>query len=315
MAGHSDPPFFWREEGTALKKRFFVLCLVVGLALCAMAALSLASPLAERPAPEPAPSYAPRPERTLAFLGDGQDPWCAPLFDQLCPWARDRDWSLITYDCAGSVKAQQSQLEDLLRTETAAAVILYDLGDGAWQTQAVETLEEAGVQVVTLSRWGEADVGLAPGQPWAAVMEYLDAPVLVLADLPEDPSLSAIQEALGDRLAGYGACWSTPEYAADYLDQALPLYPQVGGILCLSRAGALGAREALDQNGAIQPQALRIKVLCMDPGPETEKDLALGRIDAVAEVSQAGVLDALGQALEGQTPKPLDVQIRTALED
>lgn len=298
-----------------MTRRFFALCLVVGLALCALLGLRLALPAPKAPVPPPAPSYAPRPDKTLAFLGDAKDPWCAPLFDELRPWAGERGWSLITYDCGGNAATQKSQLEDLLRTEDATAAILYDLGDGDWQAEAVETLEKAGVRAVTLSRRGEADVGPAPGQPWTAAMEYLDAPVLLLADLPEDPGLPAIQEALGDALAGYGACWSTPEYAADYLKQALPLYPQVGGVIALSRAGAVGARETLDKEEGIPPQALHIKVLCVEQGPETEEELALGRIDAVAEVPREGVLDALGQALEGKTPRPLDVQLRTAPKD
>lgn len=255
----------------------------------------------------PTPSYPPRPERTLAFLGDAQDPWCAPLFDELRPWAKAQGWTLITYDCAGSVKTQRGQLEDLLRTETAAAAVLYDLGDGDWRTEAVETLERADIQTVTLSRQGPADVGLAQDQPWAAAMEYFgDGDVLLLTDLPDDPGLSAIQEALGPRLAGHGACWSTPQYAADYLAQALPLYPRVSGVLSLSRHGAVGAKQALES------RAPGVKVLCLDASPEAAFDLALGRIDAVAEVSREGLLDALEQALAGQTPQPLEVAMKTA---
>lgn len=294
-----------------MKKRFYTLCLAMALALCAVMGLRLLEGPRQSESVS-GPSYPARPQRVLAFLGDGQDPWCAPLFDQLRPWAQDRGWSLVAYDCAGSVQTQRGQLEDLLRSEDAAAAILYDLGNGDWLDEAKEELEKAEVQCVTLSRWGEADVGLVPGQPWTAVMKYLDAPVLLLTDLPEDLRLSAIQEALGDRLEGYGACWSTPEYAANYLDQALPLYPQVGGVLCLSRAGALGAKEAVSQTAA-SPQALRVKVLCVDPDPETEVDLALGRIDAVVDIPQEGVLDALGQALDGKSPEPLAVQVRTAL--
>lgn len=277
----------------------------MGLALCAIVALRLIR-TPQTPAAVPTPSYSPRPQRVLALLGDRSDPWCAPLFDQLGPWAKDRGWSLTTYDCAGSVQTQRGQMEDLLCAE-AAAVLLYDLGDREWQTEAVERLAEAGVQTVTLSRRGEADVGPAPGQPWAAAMEYLNGGrALLLTDLPDDPGLPAIQSALGDRLAGHGACWSTPEYAADYLDRALPLYPQVSGVLALSRAGALGAKDYIEEHG------LSVKVVTMDPSPETETDLALGRMDAVVEVSPAGILDALAQALDGKTPEPLAVSVKTS---
>lgn len=253
----------------------------------------------------PGPSYPPQPQRTLALLGDGQDPWCAPLYDELRPWAAAQGWRLVSYDCAGSVQTQRGQLDDLLRAEDPAAVILYDLGDGDWQAQAARTLDQSGVQSVTLSRWGGADVGPAPGQPWTAALAYLEGGALLLTDLPDHPVLSAAQEALGSRLLSHGACWSTPAYAADYLALALPLYPQTGGVLSLSRAGALGAKTYLEEQG------LSIKVVCLEGGAETDIDLALGRIDGVVEVSREGLLDALEQALAGQTPQPLAVTVKT----
>lgn len=294
---------------------------MVGLALCAVTALRLAWPAAQRPAPEPAPSYAPGPDKTLVFLGDGQDSWCAPLFDDLRPWAAGRGWSLIAYDCAGSVKTQRGQLEDLLRTESATAAILYDLGDGAWQTEAVELLEEAGIQTVTLSRWGEADVGPdTEGLQNALEKEFAPTflgtrrDVLLVVDLPEEGSTQAARDALSRtflNVVEYGSCWSSGQYAKEYVVGALERHPSVSAVLCLSREGAEGAAEALTAVG----ERHEVAVLCLDQSPETEEDLALGRIDAVAAVSREGVLDALGQALEGQAPKPLDVQIRTAPED
>ena len=281
------------------------MCLVLALVLCVGAALDLAAPKKAPEAPAPT-AYPSQPERVLALLGDAQDSWCAPLFDEIRPWAADQGWRLVHYDCAGSVQTQRGQLDDLLRTQAPEAVILYDLGDGDWRAEAVERLEKAGVQVVTLSRWGEADVGPAPEELWSAAMEGLEGGALLLTDLPDDPALSAAQAALGDRLLGNGACWATPAYAADYLAQALPLCPQTAAVLCLSREGALGAKNYVETRG------LSVRVLALDPSPETAEDLALGRIDAVAEVSREGLLDALAQALAGKKPEPLTVTLRTS---
>ncbi len=272
------------------------------MVVCAGAVLRLAWP--ERtPAPVPDASYAPQPERALALLGNAQDPWCAPLFDEIRPWAAEQGWRLVSYDCAGSVQTQKGQLDDLLRTEEVAAAILYDLGDSDWRGEAVERMERAGVQAVTLSRWSDGDLGPDPQVLWTADWE---GGVLVLADLPDDPALFAAQTALGDKLLGNGACWATPEYAADYLNQALPLYPRTAAVLCLSREGALGAKDYIAE------RHLNIKAVCLDPDPETAADLALGRVDAWIEVSREGILDALQKALDGKEPEPLTVTVKTA---
>lgn len=279
--------------------------LVLTLAVCAVAYFELCVSVR---APVPPPSRAidlSQSSRTLALLGDGQDPWCSPLFDEIRPWAAARGWRLVSYDCAGSVQTQQGQLSDLLRTETPAAAILYDLADGDWLAQAEEELERAGVQAVTLSRWGGGDVGPALDQLWSVAAQGLDGGALLLTDLPDDPALSAARAALGDRLLSNGACWATPAYAADYLRQALPLYPQAAAVLCLSREGAAGAKDYIEES------RLNIKTVCLDPDPETGTDLALGRIDAWIEVSREGLLDALEKALEGKEPEPLTVTLKT----
>ncbi len=291
-----------------MKRRFFALCAAVALAVCGLGLVRLLG-TPKAPPLTPAPSAARSDRPVLAFFGDGTDPWCAGLSDGLDRWADERGWALITYDCKGNPTARQGQVEDLLRTETARAALLYTPGDG--DAAQRELLEKAGVTVVTLSLWGEADLG--PGEGLGdAVADYLGTrrEVLLVADAPEDPRTQAALDALADTaldVVEYGSCWGESGYAKAYLDGALERHPHVGAILCLSRAGTAGADEALEAIG----QRDEISVLSLDP----REDPASGQADGVLEVSREDVLPALEAALSGAEAEPLGVTLRTPPEE
>ncbi len=291
-----------------MKQRFFALCAAAVLAVCGLGlARLLGSPKA--PPVTPVPSPAPDDRPVLAFFGDGADPWCAGLSDGLDAWADEEGWALITYDCKGNPTARKGQVEDLLRTETARAALLYTPGDA--DAAQRELLEKAGVTVVTLSLWGEADIG--PGDGLGdAIADYLGTrrDVLLVADAPEDPRAQAAMDALADaalNVVEYGSCWGESGYAKAYLDGALERHPHVGAVLCLSREGAVGAGEALEAAG----ERDEISVLSLGPleGP------AQGQADGVLEVSREDVLPALAAALSGGAAEPLGVRVRTARAD
>ncbi len=283
-----------------MKQRFFALCAAVALVVCG---LGLACLVGAPKAPEavPVPSAAPDDRPTLAFFGDETDPWCQEVSDGLDRWADEQGWDLIAYDCKGNPTAQKGQVEDLLRTESARAALLYTPGDE--DAAQRELLEKAGVTVVTLSLWGEADIG--PGEGLGDVIaDYLGArrDVLLVADAPEDTRAQAALDALADtalNVVEYGSCWGESGYAKAYLDGALERHPHVGAILCLSREGVLGADEALEAIG----KGDEISVLSLDPA------------DGALEVSREDVLPALEAALSGTEAEPLDVILRAPPEE
>ncbi len=291
-----------------MKQRFFALCAAAVLAVCCLGLVRLLG-TPKTPDVLPAPSAARDHRPVLAFFGDETDPWCAGLSDELDRWAEDQGWALLAYDCKGSAAARQGQVEDLLRTETARAALLYTPGDE--DAAQRELLEKAGVTVVTLSLWGKADIG--PGDGLGdAIADYLGArrDVLLVADTPEDPRTQAALDALADaalNVVEYGSCWGESGYAEAYLDGALERHPHVGAILCLSREGVLGADEALEAAG----ERGEISVLSLDPS----EDPALGQADGVLEVSRADVLPALAAALSGAEAEPLGVRVHTARAD
>lgn len=304
-----------------MKQRFFALCAAAVLAVCCLGLVRL---LGAPKAPDvlPAPSAAPAGRPTLAFFGDGTDPWCQEVSDGLDRWADEQGWALIAYDCKGNPTAQKGQVEDLARREKADVAVLYPAGDGEQLAGWVETLSEAKVPVVALSRHsldGIENVAcrVCPeeGEPYASVARWSSGGILLLADLSDDPAVEITREALEDsglRVLDYGACWGNEDYAADYLTRALERYPQAGGVVAFSRAGALGAKSALGDRD--------VPVLCLECGPAVEEDLALGRLDAAVEVSAQSALEALETCIpevksgEAEGLYPLDVQIHMAKE-
>ena len=302
-----------------MKRRFFLFALVTVLALCALTALRLAGSVPAAPSPAPVPAVAPAEDEpfALAFFGDGTDPWCAPLFEELADWTKEKGWRLVTYDCRGSATVRQGQVEDLLRTETVQAALLYVPGGTQSAASQRELLDKAQVKTVTLSPWGGADIGPAEGLGVAlenqAVPAFLDArrDVLLVVNAPEDDSVQAALDALGHtslNVVEYGSCWSQSQYAREYVSGALERYPYVGAVLCLGREGAWGAAQALEAIGARH----EIAVLCLDQSPAAREDLALGRMDAVVEVSRKGVPVAVEAVLAGQSPEPLPVILHTS---
>lgn len=302
-----------------MKRRFFLFALVTVLALCALTAARLAgSAPASVPSPSPAPALAPATEEpfALAFFGDGTDPWCAPLFEELADWAKGKGWRLVTYDCRGNATVRQGQVEDLLRTETVQAALLYVPGATQSAAGQRELLDKAQVKTLTLSPWGGADIGPAEGlgvalENQAAAFLGTGRDVLLVVDAPEDDSAQAALDALAPaslNVVEYGSCWSQSQYAREYVSGALERHPYVGAVLCLGREGAWGAAEALEAMGARD----EIAVLCLDQSPAAREDLALGRMDAVVEVAREGVPAAVEAILAGQSPEPLPVILHTA---
>lgn len=302
-----------------MKQRFFALCVLCALAVCCLAGVRLLG-APETPSAVPSPSGTPDDRPTLALFGDGTDAWSREVLDGLGRWAGEQGWELIAYDCNGSATAQQGQVENLARMEKADAAVLCPVGDAEQLAGWVETLGRAEVPVVVLSR---RSVGDAPGaaslvcpedgEPFAAVAGYFQGRggLLLLADLPDDPVVETAREALeanGARVLDYGACWGAEDYAKDYLTQALERFPQAGGVVAFSRAGALGAKAALGDRDT--------PVLCLEYGPAVEEDLALGRMDAAVEVSASDAIQALETCVpavrsgEGEDAYPLDVHIR-----
>ncbi len=306
-----------------MRQRLFALCAALVLAVCGLGLVRL---LGAPKAPEvvPAPSAA-RPDRpVLAFFGDGTDPWCQEVSDGLDRWADEQGWALITYDCKGSPTAQKGQVEDLVRTEKADVAVLYSVGDGEQLTGWAQTLGEARVPVIALSRQSLGDMEnvacrVCPedAEPYAAIADWFDrGDLLLLADLPDDPGVETAREALEDsgaEVLDYGACWGNADYAGDYLDVALDSFPQADGVVAFSRAGALGAKNALGDRD--------VPVLCLEYGPAVEEDLALGQLDAAAEVPVQSAIRTLGTCIpkvrsgEVEALYPLTVHIRTARAD
>lgn len=300
-----------------MKRRFFIFSLVTVLALCALTAVRLARPKPS-PAPALAPAVAPALEEpfTLAFFGDGSDPWCEPLFEELGDWTKEKGWRLVTYDCRGSATVRQGQVEDLLRTEKAQAALLYTPGAVQSLADQRELLDKAQVKTITLSPWGGADVG-PDAQDLRKAVEGLFGTrrdVLLVVDAPEDDSTQAALDALAQaslNVAEYGSCWSQSQYAREYLNGALERHPYVGGVVCLDREGAWGAAQALEAIG----ERHEIAVLCLDQSREALEDLALGRFDGVVEVSRQGVPAAVDALLAGKSPESLSVTLRTSPEE
>lgn len=291
-----------------MKRRFFAFALVTVLALCALTAVRLAlSPPAPVPSPSPAPALAPVEEEpfALAFLGDGSDPWCAPLFEELADWAKEKGWRLVTYDCRGSATVRQGQVEDLLRTETVQAALLYVPVETERAASQRELLDKAQVKTLTLTPWGGTDIGPAEGLG-VALENQAGRDVLLVVDVPEEDATQAALDALGRaslNVVEYGSCWRESRYAREYVSGALERHPYVGAILCLGREGAWGAVEALEDVGGRR----EIAVLCLDQSQAAREDLALGRMDGVLEVSREGVLAGVEAILAGKSPEPLPV--------
>ncbi len=302
-----------------MKQRFFTLCAAAVLAVCCLGLVRLlGAPKAPPLTPAPSSTRADRP--VLAFFGDGTDPWCEAVSDGLDGWADEQGWDLLTYDCRGNPTARKGQVEDLTRLEQADVAVLCGVGDARQLTEWVEVLDGAKVPAVVLSRQSLADVPGAAcracpedGELYAAVAGcFPGGDLLLLAAPPDEPRVEAARAALEDNGAGVldcGVCWGSEEYAANYLDA----FPQAGGVVAFSRAGALGAKRALGDRD--------VTVLCMDYGPAVEEDLALGALDAAVEVSAQSAL----QALETCIPKvksgdaeafyPLTVHVRTGQKD
>ncbi len=306
-----------------MKQRLCALCAAVVLAVCCLGLVRL---LGTPGAPEllPVPSAAPDERPVLALFGASTDPWWEELSDGLDRWADEQGWALLAYDCRGNPTAQKGQVEDLVRREQADVAVLCGVGDGEQLAGCAQTLSEAKVPVIVLSRRSVGDVEGAAcrvcpedGEPYGSIADWFGrGGLLLLADVPDDPEVETAREALEDsgaRVLDWGACWGGEEYAADYLTRALGSFPGADGVVAFSRAGALGAKDALDGRD--------VPVLCLEYGPAVEEDLALGELDAAVEVSAQEALRALETCIpkvrsgDAEALYPLSVHIRTGRAD
>lgn len=288
--------------------RATALCLVLALAITLLYALWPPAP----PAAQPAPSLKSEPTHTLALLSSKTDPRSQGLYDGLEKWAKEENWSFVSYDCQGWSVSQKGQVEDLIRNEKADVAVLQPVGTQEELDSWVSLLYESGCQVITLGQAaGEnaqshvaCHIGLDAktlGEAVSAqlVPQYLGQrrEVLLVADVPEDPSTQKALDALGNtalNVVEYGSCWGQSQYAQEYLSGALERHPYVAAVLCLSHPAALGAREALRLGG----RGEETTILALDCGPELLEDVALGQVDAALAVPTSSVLEALTRAIE-----------------
>lgn len=295
-------------------KRRYILAVALALALALAARLFWAfwPALPEEGTPPPSPAVSPQAQsRTLALLGSSADPQCAPFYHSLEAWARANGWAFLSYDCYGWSTSQKGQVEDLLAHEKADVAVLYAVGSQEELDGWAKDLYDGGCRVITLGQSagkdGEAYVdchmGLSAQALSRAVTDRMipdflgqRREVLLVVDVPEDPSAQRALDALGDTVLNvveYGACWGQSQYAREYLEGALERHPHVAAIFCLSHAGAQGAREALRLGGWGEDTA----VLALDCGPELLEDVALGEVDAAAGLSLEETAQQLTQAI------------------
>lgn len=308
-------------------KRRYILAVALTLALLLAGRLFWAlwpAPLAGEPA-QPSPTVTSQPQgQTLALLGSSADPKCAPLYRSLEKWARANGWAFISYDCQGWAVSQKGQVEDLLAHEEVDVAVLYAVGSQEELDGWAKALHDGGCRVITLgqaaSSQGEeyVDCHISPDAEAlakAAAKLVSGHWVLLQVDLPGAPSVSATLAALekaGLEVAEYGACWGQSQYAREYLAGALERHPGVDAVLCLSREGAQGAREAVDA----RRQSGTVSVLCLDCTPGILEDLTLGGPDAAVGVSLRETTDQLIQAIpkvaQGERLGNLSLDVVTA---
>lgn len=289
-------------------KRRYVLAVALTLALVLAARLFWAFwPFQPKEGtPPPSPAVSPQAQsRTLALLGSSADPKCQPVYDALEEWARANGWAFVSYDCHGWAVGQKGQVEDLLAHEGHDVAVLYAVGSQEELDGWAKALHDGGCRVITLgqsvSRDSEGYVDCHIGPDAQALVSAAAKLVpgqtaLLQVDLPEDPMAEATLAAMGKaglEVAEYGACWGQSQYAREYLEGALERHPGVDAILCLSREGARGAREALEARG----QSGSVSVLCLDCTPGILEDLVLGEVDAAVGVSLGETAGQLTQAI------------------
>lgn len=252
------------------------------------------APLFAPAAPGPVPTETkPAAEASVALLGSGSDPLCAPLYPALEELCRARNWRLVTYDCKGSAVSQKGQMEDFLRTETADVAVVFSLLEQEELDRQVKALS-AKCAVVTVGqgakRGAAAHVGGEETEKLAAVSAWLkenlkgDREVLLLTDGPDEDAERRYDQALSREnvtILDKNYTWGGAFYAQRYLNTALESFPQAKAVLCTSRHGTQGAAAALAEKHLRD----KVKIVALDYDPAMADDLALGELDAAAALS------------------------------
>lgn len=304
-------------------KRSLALCLLLCLCLCGC------QPQVEPETPTPAPSGEPAP--VLAFFGDSGEPWSEAALEGTRAWCGRSGWALVEYDCLGLADTLALQAEDLARLGGASAAVVCAVAGEESLTETALALSKDGTRVLTLSETPltgqevpagslchlepEADRVLAAA---AGVFEETLAPgtgVVVLYDVGTLPLESAAAPALagaGLPVAEESYTWGSVEYTKTFVGEILERRGDVGGVLCFSRTGALGARAALEDAGLAET----VTILCLDSSRELQKDLERGTLDGAMALSEDALAKELDDALTGVTrgetlgKRPLAVEVR-----
>ena len=299
-------------------KRLCLICLALALLLCGCRGQVATGP-------EASPTDSPAPTPVLAFFGASNQPWCQDLAEGVGDWCGREGWELIEYDCVGLDSTQAVQVDDLLRSGGADLAVLCAVGSQEELEARTDALTKGGVATVTLShrpmdKPEKALCHLGPDREgfWSAASVFFrweeeKAQVLLLRDTEDDP----LEEGAAQALEATGAAvleevytWGDVGYAQMFLALALDNHSGASGVLCFSRTGALGAREALDEAGRDD-----VRLLCLDDTKALRELVEQGELDALATVNARALTErleeALTQAAQGQTPesKPLGVEL------
>lgn len=309
-------------------KRSLALCLMVCLCLCGCGARRARPHI---PSSAPAPQSAP----VLAFFGDSGEPWSETALEETRAWCGREGWELVEYDCLGSAATQALQVEDLGRSGGAAAAVVCAVAGRESLEENALALSEQGAKVLTLSETPLGALEVPAGslchlEPEAdqvltaaanAFRETLGpgTGVVVLYDvgtLPlETAAVPGLTEA-GVSVAETAYTWGSVDYTKTFVQDILARRADVGGMLCFSRTGALGARGALEEAGL----ADQVAIFCLDSSEELQEDLERGTVTATMEFPEDTLEKELDEALAAVTRgetlgrRPLAVELRRAGE-
>lgn len=309
-------------------KRSLALCLI--LCLC----LSGCQVRNEPTLPTPVPSVEPAP--VLAFFGDSNEPWSQAALEGTRAWCGRAGWELVEYDCLGLAATLELQVEDLERGRGAAAAVVCAVAGRESLEETALALSQQGAKVLTLSETPlgalevpagslchlepETDQVLAAAAGVFRETLATGTGVSVLYDVGTLP----LEAACSPALAGAGIpvveetyTWGSVDYTQTFVRDILSRRTDIGGVLCFSRTGALGARAALEE----AELADRVTILCLDGSEELQKDLERGTVAATLELSEDALAEGLGDALTGVTrgetlgKRPLAVELRRSAQN
>lgn len=249
----------------------------------------------------------------IVFLGDGSDPFCAPLYPVLEELCAEEGWRLVSYDCRGGEISQKGQIEDFLRTETADLAVIYPVLEPSERNTQIKALAAKCPVVtvgnrpgVTAERYVAAHVGGEEGERLETLCGYLkknkkeSEGVLLLMDYVDEAAEGRYQRGFSKEnveILGKNYTWGAPFYAERYLTTALDDIPAVGGVVCVSRHGTQGTLDTLRKKGMRED----VKIAALFYEPAMADDLALGELDAAVAFSPKEA----GERLEELLPKVL----------